>query len=52
MSQELLKEIESIGFKEEFYTNFIAQMCYYLLTLKEYQKRELLVELNVNLKII
>lgn len=50
MSEDLMKEVESIGFKEELNTNFIAQMCYFLLTRKEYQKRELLLEFNVRKK--
>lgn len=52
MGQDLLEEVESIGFKEEFFTNFIAQMCYFVLTLKEYQKRELLTEFNVSLNAV
>lgn len=47
MDEQLLKEIENIDFQEELKTNFVAQTCLFLLTRKEYQKRELLLEYSV-----
>ena len=47
MDEDLVREAKSIGFDEELHTNFVAQICYFLLSRKEYQKRELLVDLSV-----
>jgi hypothetical protein len=52
MSEDLVNEIKSIGFYEELQTNFVAQICYFLLTRKEYQKRELILELSVRYSLL
>jgi hypothetical protein len=49
MKEDLVQEAKSIGFDEELQTNFLAQICHFLLSRKEYQKRELLIELSVSI---
>ena len=42
------EELEQIGFAEDLNTNLLSQICFMLLTLKEYQKKDLMVEASVN----
>ena len=42
--QQRQAEVDKIGFSEDLETNLISQICLFLLTLKAYKKKELIIE--------